>query len=51
MAKKSKTKSPQFSDEMLEAIAEAEEMTKHPENSKTFETVEELMKDLNGEME
>lgn len=44
-------KTPQFSDEMLEAISEAEEMEKHPEESKTFETVEELMKDLNSEME
>lgn len=44
-------KAPQFSDEMLEAIAEAEEMEKHPENYKSFESVDELMEDLHNEIQ
>ena len=32
--------------ETLDAFAELEEMKKHPENYKTYETVEALMKDL-----
>ena len=44
-------KIPQFSDEMLEAMKEAEEMEKHPENYKSFESVDELMEDLHNEMQ
>lgn len=44
-------KTPRFSDEMLEAIAEAEDMEKHPENYKSFNTVEEFMEDLHGEIQ
>lgn len=44
-------KTPKFSDEMLEAIAEAEEMEKHPENYKSFNTVEEFMEDLHNEIQ
>ncbi|MBO5004082.1 MAG: type II toxin-antitoxin system RelB/DinJ family antitoxin [Clostridia bacterium] len=44
-------KTPRFSDEMLEAIAEAEEMEKHPENYKSFNTVEEFMEDLHSEIQ
>ena len=43
-------KAPQFSDEMLEAIAEAEEMEKHPDNYKSFESVEAFMEDLHNEI-
>ena len=43
-------KMPQFSDEMLEAIAEAEEMEKHPDNYKSFESVEAFMEDLHNEI-
>ena len=44
-------KTPQFSDEMLEAIKEAEEMEKHSENYKSFESVEEFMEDLHNEIQ
>ena len=44
-------KTPQFSDDMLEAIAEAEEMEKHPENYKSFKTVQEFMEDLHREIQ
>ena len=43
-------KAPQFSDEMLEAIAEAEEMEEHPDNYKSFESVEAFMEDLHNEI-
>ena len=43
-------KMPQFSDEMLEAIAEAEEIEKHPENYKSFESVEDFMEALHNEI-
>ncbi len=42
---------PKFSDEMLEAIEEAEEMMKNPEKHKSFETVEEFMEDLHNEIQ
>lgn len=44
-------KTPKFSDEMEEAIKEAEEVKEHPENYKSFETVEELMEDLRSEIQ
>lgn len=42
-------KVPKFSDEMLEALEEAEEMEKHPENYKKYNSVDELMEDLENE--
>ena len=44
-------KTPRFSDEMLEALAEAKEMEKHPEDYKSFNTVEEFMEDLHNEIQ
>lgn len=44
-----KIKEPKWSDEMLEALAEAEEMEKHPENYKKYHSVKELMEDLESE--
>ena len=38
-----------FSDEMLEAIAEAEEIMKNPDNYPSYNSVEELMEALNEE--
>ena len=43
-------KYPQFSDEMLESIKEANEMMKHPEKYKAFSSVEEFMEDLHNEI-
>lgn len=40
-------KKPKFNDEMLEAIAEANRMMKNPDKYKTFNSVDELMEDLN----
>lgn len=45
-----KVRTPKFSDEMLEAIAEAEEIEKHPENYKSYNSVEEFMEDLHNEI-
>ena len=42
-------KLPQFSNEMLEAIKEAEEIEKHPENYKKYHSVDELMEELENE--
>lgn len=42
-------KLPQFSNEMLEAIKEAEEIEKHPENYKKYHSVDELMEELEDE--
>ena len=44
-------KNPQFKDEMMDAIKEAEEMDKNPENYKSFETVEDFMEDLHSEIQ
>lgn len=44
-------KRPRYSKDFLEAIEEAEEMEKHPENCKSFETVEEFMEDLHNEIQ
>ena len=41
-------KMPKFSDEMLEALSEAEEIEKHPEKYPTFENVEDFMEDLHN---
>ena len=37
---------PKFSNEMIEAIEEADKILKNPENYKSFNSVEELMEDL-----
>lgn len=42
-------KEPKWSDEMLEALAEAEEIEKHPENYKKYHSAKELMEDLESE--
>ena len=44
-------KTPRFSDEMIEAMKEAEEIEKHPENYKSFKSVEEFMEDLHNEIQ
>ncbi len=44
-------KRPRYSKDFLEAIKEAEEMEKHPENYKSFESVEEFMEDLHNEIQ
>ena len=44
-----KIKEPKWSDEMLEALEEAEEMERHPENYKKYHSVKELMEDLESE--
>ena len=44
-------KSPLFSDEMLEALAEAEDIEKHPEKYKSYNSVEDFMKDIHNEIE
>lgn len=47
---KKSDKIPQFSDEMLESIAEAEDIEKHPEKYKSYNSVEDLIKDLHNDM-
>lgn len=42
-------KVPQFSDEMLEAIEEANDIEENPEKYKKYNSVEELMKELENE--
>ncbi len=44
-------KYPKFSNEMQESLAEAEDMTKHPEKYKSFNSVEEFMEDLHSEIQ
>ena len=50
-AKANNNKTPLFSDEMLEALAEAEDIEKHPEKYKSYNSVEDLMKDIHNEIE
>lgn len=38
-----------FNEETREALAEAKEMEKHPERYKTYNSVEEMMKDLESD--
>ena len=38
---------PQFSDEMLKAVKEADEIMKNPENYPSYDSVDELMEALN----
>lgn len=45
-----KLKYPTFSDEMEEALIEAQEIMKHPEQYKSFKSVEEFMEDLHNEI-
>ena len=40
-------KMPQFSDEMLKAVKEADEIMKNPENYPSYDSVDELMEALN----
>lgn len=42
-------KAPQFSDEMMESIKEADEIKKHPEKYKSYTSVEELMENIHTE--
>lgn len=42
-------KIPNFSNEMLEAIEEAEEIEKHPNKYKKYQSASELMEDLENE--
>lgn len=42
-------KTPEFSDEFKEAIAEADEMMKHPEKYKSYKNLAEIMEDLDNE--
>ena len=42
-------KTPQFSDEMKEAIEEAKEMERHPEKYKKYHNVAELMEELDND--
>ena len=42
-------KYPKFSNEMLESIAEAEEIIEHPENYKSYKNPAEIMEDLDNE--
>ena len=42
-------KKPKYNEETLESIKEALEMIKHPENYKSFNSVDELMEELNSE--
>lgn len=42
-------KIPKYSDEMIEAIKEAKEIEKHPEKYKKYNSVKELMKELENE--
>ncbi len=44
-------KNPKFNEEMLESIAEAENMEKNPEQCKSFDTVDEFMEDLHNEIQ
>ena len=44
-------KKPKYNDETLDAIKEALEMIKNPEKYKSFNSVEELMDELNSEDE
>lgn len=44
-------KKPKYNDETLDAIKEALEMIKNPEKYKSFNSVEELMEELNSEDE
>ncbi len=43
-------KAPQFSDEMLDAIKEAEEIEKKPENDKSNKTNDEFLEDFHNEI-
>ncbi len=40
---------PKFSQDLLEAIAEADKMLENPAKYKSFDTIEDLMEDLNSD--
>lgn len=40
---------PKFSDEMLEAIAEAEEISKNPDKYKSYNNLSEILEDINND--
>lgn len=42
-------KTPQFSDETLEAIKEAEKIEKHPENYKSYSNLAEILEDIEND--
>lgn len=42
-------KKPKFSDEMLEAIAEADEIQKNPDKYKSYNNLGEILKDINND--
>ncbi len=42
-------KNPAFDKDLIEALAEAEEIRKHPENYKSYTSIKELMEDLDNE--
>ncbi len=44
-------KTPQLNKDLLEALKEAEDMEKNPENYKSFSTVEDFMEDLHDEIQ
>ena len=44
-----KVRTPKFSDEMLDAIAEAEKIEKNPEKYKSYSNLAEIMEDLDNE--
>lgn len=42
-------KKPRYTKDMIEAIAEADKMLKNPDEYKSFDSVDELMEDLNSD--
>ena len=42
-------KKPQFSDEMLESIAEADEIMKNPDKYKSYHNLDEILEDINND--
>lgn len=42
-------KNPQFNDEMLEAIKEAEDIEKHPENYKSYHDIYEIIEEIEND--
>lgn len=43
-------RTPKFNDDMLESISEADDMIKHPEKYKSYDSVEKFMEDLHSEI-
>ena len=42
-------KKPRFNDEMLEAIAEAEDISKNPDKYKSYHNLSEILEDINND--